>query len=49
VEVVSPVTTVRAWAGLRLVAERSHRAVRGTIDTLEKAAAEVLAQPGARR
>ena len=34
VEVVSPVTTVRAWAGLRLVAERSYRAVRGAIDTL---------------
>jgi transcriptional regulator GlxA family with amidase domain len=34
VEVVSPVTTVRAWAGLRLVADRSYRAVRGPIDTL---------------
>jgi transcriptional regulator GlxA family with amidase domain len=34
VEVVSPVTTVRAWAGLRLVAERSYRALRGAIDTL---------------
>lgn len=34
VEVVSPVTTVRAWAGLRLVANRSFRTVRGTIDTL---------------
>jgi transcriptional regulator GlxA family with amidase domain len=34
VEVVSPVTTVRAWAGLRLVADRSYRAVRGAIDTL---------------
>jgi transcriptional regulator GlxA family with amidase domain len=34
VEVVSPVTTVRQWAGLRLVAERSFRTVRGAIDTL---------------
>src|SRR5262245_14675039 len=34
VEVVSPVTTVRAWAGLRLVAERSYRSVRGDVDTL---------------
>src|SRR5262245_58913947 len=34
VEVVSPVTTVRAWAGLRLVADRSFRALRGPIDTL---------------
>lgn len=34
VEVVSPVATVRAWAGLRLVADRSYRAVRGAIDTL---------------
>ena len=34
VEVVSPVTTVRAWAGLRLVADRSYRSVRGAIDTL---------------
>jgi len=34
VEVVSPVTTVRAWAGLRLVAERSYRSIRGAIDTL---------------
>jgi transcriptional regulator GlxA family with amidase domain len=34
VEVVSPATTVRAWAGLRLVADRSYRAVRGAIDTL---------------
>ena len=33
-EVVSPVRTVRAWAGLRLVAERSYRAVRGRIHTL---------------
>jgi transcriptional regulator GlxA family with amidase domain len=34
VEVVSPVTTVRAWAGLRLVADRSYRAIRGPIDTV---------------
>src|SRR5262249_21861463 len=34
VEIVSPATTVRAWAGLRLVADRSYRAVRGAIDTL---------------
>src|SRR6185503_10660043 len=34
VEVVSPVTTVRAWAGLRLVADRSYRSLRGPIDTL---------------
>lgn len=34
VEVVSPVTTVRAWAGLRLVADRSYRSIRGAIDTL---------------
>jgi len=34
VEVVSPVSTVRAWAGLCLVAERSYRAVRGAVDTL---------------
>ena len=34
VEVVSPVGTVRAWPGLRLVADRSYRAVRGPIDTL---------------
>lgn len=34
VEVVSPVTTVRAWAGLRLLAERSYRSARGPIDTL---------------
>src|SRR5262245_19084910 len=33
VEVVSPVTTVRAWAGLRLIADRSYRSVRGAIDT----------------
>ena len=34
VEVVSPATTVRAWAGLRLIADRSYRAVRGPVDTL---------------
>jgi transcriptional regulator GlxA family with amidase domain len=34
VEVVSPATTVRAWAGLRLVADRSYRAIRGPVDTL---------------
>jgi transcriptional regulator GlxA family with amidase domain len=34
VEVVSPVATVCGWAGLRLVSERSYRAVRGDIDTL---------------
>jgi transcriptional regulator GlxA family with amidase domain len=33
-EVVSPVLTVRAWTGLRLVADRSFRNVRGAIDTL---------------
>jgi transcriptional regulator GlxA family with amidase domain len=33
-EVVSPAVTVRAWTGLRLVAERSFRNVRGPIDTL---------------
>lgn len=33
-EVVSPVITVRAWTGLRLVADRSFRNVRGPIDTL---------------
>jgi hypothetical protein len=33
-EVVSPVPTVRAWTGLRLVADRSFRNVRGPIDTL---------------
>ena len=33
-EVVSPVVTVRAWSGLRLVAERSFRNVRGPMDTL---------------
>ena len=34
VEVVSPVTTVCEWPGLRLAGERSYRAVRGDIDTL---------------
>ena len=34
VEVVSPVATVNAWPGLRLVADRSYRSVRGSIDTL---------------
>ena len=34
VEVVSPVETVCTWPGLRLVADRSYRAVRGSIDTL---------------
>jgi len=34
VEVVSPVTTVCAWGGLRLAADRSYRSVRGDIDTL---------------
>src|SRR5262245_18774900 len=34
VEVVSPATTVRSWAGLRLVADRSYRSARGAIDTL---------------
>jgi transcriptional regulator GlxA family with amidase domain len=33
-EVVSPVVTVRAWTGLRMVAERSFRNVRGLVDTL---------------
>ncbi|HET9489842.1 MAG TPA: GlxA family transcriptional regulator [Methylomirabilota bacterium] len=33
-EVVSPVVTVRAWTGFRLVAERSFRNVRGPVDTL---------------
>ena len=33
-EVVSPVETVCAWPGLRLVADRSYRAVRGPVDTL---------------
>jgi transcriptional regulator GlxA family with amidase domain len=34
VEVVSPVTVVCGWPGLRLFADRSYRAVRGEIDTL---------------
>jgi transcriptional regulator GlxA family with amidase domain len=34
IEVVSPVTTVRQWPGLRIHAERSYRGVRGPIDTL---------------
>ncbi len=34
VEVVSPVETVSTWPGLRLVADRSYRAVRGSIDTV---------------
>jgi transcriptional regulator GlxA family with amidase domain len=34
VEVVSPVPTVNAWPGLRLVADRSYRSVRGPMDTL---------------
>ena len=34
VEVVSPVETVCAWPGLRIVADRSYRAVRGPVDTL---------------
>ena len=34
VEVVSPVTTVRTWPGLRLLADRSYRAVHDPIDTL---------------
>src|SRR5687768_3730842 len=34
VQVVSPVTTVRAWAGLRLIADRSYRTIRGPVDTL---------------
>jgi transcriptional regulator GlxA family with amidase domain len=34
VEVVSPVETVCAWPGLRMVADRSYRAVRGPVDTL---------------
>ncbi|MGH7415409.1 MAG: GlxA family transcriptional regulator [Candidatus Rokuibacteriota bacterium] len=34
VEVVSPVATLCAWPGLRLVADRSYRPVRGPIDTL---------------
>ena len=34
VEVVSPVTTVSGWPGLRLAADCSYHAVRGDIDTL---------------
>jgi transcriptional regulator GlxA family with amidase domain len=34
VDVVSPAATVCAWPGLRLIAERSYRALRGPIDTL---------------
>ena len=34
VEIVSPVETVCHWQGLRLVADRSYRAVRGHVDTL---------------
>ncbi|MBI2554740.1 MAG: helix-turn-helix domain-containing protein [Candidatus Rokubacteria bacterium] len=34
VEVASPVVTVREWHGLRLVAYRSYRSIRGAIDTL---------------
>jgi transcriptional regulator GlxA family with amidase domain len=34
VEVVSPIPAVCTWPGLRLVADRSYRAVRGPIDTL---------------
>ncbi len=34
VEVVSPVATVASWPGLRLVADRSYRSVRGPIDTV---------------
>jgi len=34
VEIVSPVTTIREWPGLRIHAERSYRQVRGPIDTL---------------
>ena len=34
VEVVSPVETVCAWPGLRIVVDRSYRAVRGPVDTL---------------
>jgi transcriptional regulator GlxA family with amidase domain len=34
VEVVSPVRTVRAWEGLRLVADRTYRTVSGSLDTL---------------
>ena len=34
VEVVSPVRTVRAWHGLKLICDRPYRSLRGTIDTL---------------
>ena len=34
VEVVSPVPTIRAWPGLRLISDRSYRSIRGPIDTL---------------
>jgi transcriptional regulator GlxA family with amidase domain len=34
VEVVSPVATLCAWPGLRLLADRSYRPIRGPIDTL---------------
>jgi transcriptional regulator GlxA family with amidase domain len=34
VEVVSPVATIRSWPGLRMVADRSYRPLRGPIDTL---------------
>jgi transcriptional regulator GlxA family with amidase domain len=34
IEVVSPVTTIRSWPGLRIRAERSYRDVRGPVDTL---------------
>lgn len=34
VEVVSPVTTVCGWAGLRLASDRSYRSIRGDVDTL---------------
>jgi transcriptional regulator GlxA family with amidase domain len=34
VDVVSPVSTVVAWEGLRLAADRSYRSVRGEVDTL---------------
>ena len=44
VEVVSPVQTVCAWPGMRLVADRSYRAVRGPIDTLIVTAIDGLGQ-----
>ncbi len=34
VEVVSPVAAIRSWSGLRMIADRSYRPVRGPIDTL---------------